>query len=86
MVFPTERVAIFVDGDFWHGYRFPRWRNALPAFWQKKIQANRLRDRRTFQQLRRRGWTVLRIWQHEIDADLSACASRVTRAVQTRME
>lgn len=77
IVFFSERLAIFIDGDFWHGYRFPAWRDALPVFWCKKISTNRDRDRRNFAKLRRMGWRVLRIWQHEIERDLAACINKI---------
>lgn len=73
------RIAVFVDGDFWHGYRFPQWCGSLAPFWQEKIAINRSRDRRNFQRLRRLGWVVVRVWQHEIEADLPACVSRIAR-------
>jgi DNA mismatch endonuclease (patch repair protein) len=60
------RVAIFVDGDFWHGYRFPQWESALPEFWKTKISKNRARDKRNFAALRRLGWKVIRIWGHQM--------------------
>ena len=66
-VLPDEGLVIFVDGDFWHGYQFPKWKARLSPFWQRKIQANRIRDRRTFGRLRRQRWKVLRLWQHEIE-------------------
>src|SRR5688500_10604715 len=61
LVFPTARLAVFIDGDFWHGYRFPQWRRKLSPFWQAKIATNRDRDRRNFRKLRRNGWTVMRV-------------------------
>lgn len=60
------RVAVFVDGDFWHGWRFPAWRHKLSPFWETKIAANRARDGRNFARLRRSGWRVVRIWEHQI--------------------
>jgi|SRR6267143_4029554 len=64
---PAERKAVFVDGDFWHGWRFPRWRNKLPSdFWKEKISANIRRDKRNFAKLRRQGWKVLRVWDHQL--------------------
>lgn len=84
LVFPTERVAVFVDGDFWHGYRFPQWCGTLPEFWQRKIENNRQRDRRTSAKLRRLGWKVVRIWGHELQKLPDACAERVTSAVKER--
>lgn len=64
---PARRLAVFIDGDFWHGYRYPAWRHKLPsAFWREKIERNRVRDRRNFAKLRRQGWRVLRVWEHEL--------------------
>lgn len=66
-VFPRRRVAVFVDGCFWHGCpqhgTKPRG-NA--AFWRRKFAANRARDRLVTRTLRRAGWRVLRIWEHEL--------------------
>lgn len=78
LVFTREKLAIFIDGDFWHGYRYPRWAQRLQPFWRAKIEANRRRDQRNFRRLRRAGWRVLRLWQHEIEGDVAACTKRVT--------
>lgn len=65
---PKRRRAVFLDGSFWHGYRYPSWRHKLPsAFWREKIERNRARDRRNFAKLRRQGWRVLRVWEHELE-------------------
>ncbi len=65
--FPARRVAVFVYGCFWHGC--PR-HGTLPKsnarFWREKIARNRERDREVNRELRRRGWRVLRIWEHEL--------------------
>ena|ERR1700722_20214093 len=79
IVFVRQGVAVFVDGDFWHGYRFPRWEGSLSEFWASKIQKNRKRDRRNFAKLRRLGWRVVRIWQHEVKKNLRASVHRVER-------
>ena len=84
VVFKPARVAVFVDGDFWHGYRFPLWQHTLSDFWRVKIGKNRERDRRNFRKLRRMGWRVIRLWQHQIERDLDACIERVTSAVRGR--
>lgn len=81
VVFSSARVAVFVDGRFWHGYRLPRWKAALPPFWQEKIEKNRRRDRRNFARLRRAGWIVIRIWDHDLDRRLGACVDRVVTAL-----
>src|SRR6185295_733936 len=62
IVLLKSKTVVFVDGDFWHGYRFPVWRKNVSDFWKVKIEKNRTRDRRNFQKLRRRGWKVIRIW------------------------
>ncbi|HJZ13797.1 MAG TPA: very short patch repair endonuclease [Acidobacteriota bacterium] len=66
IVFPKERVAIFVDGDFWHGWRLSTWEHKLSKFWRDKLRANRARDQRNFRRLRAGRWKVIRIWQHEL--------------------
>lgn len=82
IVFPRAKVAVFIDGDFWHGYRFPLWEHKLPDFWKEKIGKTRERDQRNFRKLRRMGWWVIRIWQHEIERDLEACLEKISKAVE----
>ena len=66
-VFRARRLAVFVDGCFWHGCPLHATRpKTNAAFWRDKIAANRTRDRLVTRTLRARGWTVLRIWQHEL--------------------
>jgi DNA mismatch endonuclease (patch repair protein) len=77
IVFTNKKIAIFIDGDFWHGYRFSTWQNKVPPFWQKKIGDTRLRDKHNFAKLRRLGWKVLRIWQHQIKRDINSCIARI---------
>jgi DNA mismatch endonuclease (patch repair protein) len=66
-VFRRQRVALFVDGCFWHGC--PR-HGTLPAgnrpFWRRKLAGNRTRDRRVNRALRRLGWRVVRVWEHAL--------------------
>lgn len=81
IVFPRERLAVFIDGDFWHGWRFPQWKGTITPFWQEKIEGNRRRDRRNFAALRRSGWYVLRIWGHEISHDPDGATARVIAAI-----
>jgi DNA mismatch endonuclease (patch repair protein) len=66
-VFRAKRIAVFVDGDFWHGHPT---KGQMPAtnrdFWQAKISRNKKRDRMVNQTLKKRGWTVVRIWQSDL--------------------
>lgn len=66
IAFPGKKVAVFIDGCFWHGCTEHR---NIPDhnrdWWQKKIDENRARDRDTDEKLREVGWTVFRFWEHE---------------------
>ena len=66
-VFPKLRLAVFVDGCFWHGCPLhatgPRTNS---EFWRKKLAGNKARDRLVTRRLRQAGWNVVRIWEHEL--------------------
>lgn len=82
LVFRRARVAVFVDGCFWHGcpqhFRPPKT-NA--EYWGRRIEANVRRRPEIEQALARAGWTAVRIWEHE---DVTEAASRVVEAVRSR--
>lgn len=65
--FRKKRLAVFVDGCFWHGcpkcYRLPKDNR---AYWKKKVESNRCRDRRVGRKLRETGWSTLRFWEHSL--------------------
>lgn len=64
---PRKRKAVFIDGDFWHGYQFNKLKKRLPKiYWLEKINKNILRDKKNRRQLQQKGWRVLRIWEHEL--------------------
>jgi DNA mismatch endonuclease (patch repair protein) len=77
IVLRRARIAIFIDGSFWHGWRFPLWKHKLSERWRLKITATRARDRRNFRKLRRLGWKVIRIWEHEIEKAPAKCVERI---------
>src|SRR5690242_13258131 len=77
IVFVRRRVVVFIDGDFWHGWRLPAWEHKLSDFWKAKLHANRRRDQRNFRTLRAGEWTVIRLWEHEIRTDPQRCVARV---------
>ncbi len=81
IVFRQHRVAVFIDGDFWHGWRLPTWEHKLSEFWKTKLRANRKRDQRNFKRLRATDWTVIRIWQHQIESDRIDCVRRILRVL-----
>jgi DNA mismatch endonuclease (patch repair protein) len=81
IVFRRAKVAVFLDGCFWHSC--PRHRTAAKAnaeWWSTKLAANRERDRRTTRELRRANWTVLRFWEH---TDPQRVLRRVLMALAT---
>lgn len=84
-VLRDSRIAIFVDGDFWHGWQFEKWRLKLSEPWEKKILENRRRDLRAHAALRRKGWKVVRVWEHQIKKDERLVFRRL-RAMLSRCE
>lgn len=83
-VFRRERVAVFVDGCFWHGCpRHGTQPRGNAAFWRRKLAGNRERDRRVTRTLRRLGWRVVRIWEHELQRQQQArVAAKIRRALK----
>ncbi len=63
---PNKKVAIFVDGDFWHGYDYKERKEKLPQYWKEKIERNMRRDRRYNRKLKREGWKIFRVWEHDL--------------------
>jgi len=76
IAFPGKRIAIFIDGCFWHGCEIHR---TVPksnrAWWQAKLDENRRRDRDTTEVLVEQGWTVLRFWEHDAPSDVVAAVA-----------
>lgn len=65
--FPKQKLAVFVDGCFWHGCpKHGTQPKGNKAFWQAKLEANKSRDRKVNRLLRANGWRVLRIWEHDL--------------------
>lgn len=80
---PRLKIALFVDGCFWHGCpRCNRPSKSNLAFWRKKLDDNERRDQRVAQRLRRTGWSVLRVWECRVEA--RSTVSRIRRAIEGR--
>jgi len=62
IVFTKYKIAVFVDGEFWHGKNFNDWRKNLTPFWQNKISDNITRDKKVRRELMTSGWHVIRLW------------------------
>ncbi len=81
IVFVNAKIAVFIDGDFWHGFRFPLWKHKIPPFWKRKIGKNRERDLKNFAKLRQMGWRVMRIWKHQVNEDLEGVVTKICAAM-----
>ena len=83
-IFRSARLAVFVDGCFWHGCLKHR---KIPAgnraFWKKKFAANKARDHRVNRELRRIGWRVIRIWEHDLAKRGAACIRKIQTALNS---
>jgi len=84
-VFARKRIAIFVDGCFWHGcpkcYRRP---HSSRRYWDAKVAGNMRRDDRIRNRLRRMGWRVLRIWEHELVTSPANCVKKIQRELAAK--
>lgn len=87
ILFPRERLAIFCDGDFWHGRDWPALRRKLqgranPGYWIPKIKSNIDRDKRQVEQLKRLGWTVVRVWESSISKDVDLVVDEISEVLR----
>ena len=75
---PSSKKAVFIDGDFWHGWRFEKIKQRLPnKYWKDKIANNIKRDRKNRLALKSEGWSVMRVWEHEIEKNEEAVAEKI---------
>lgn len=85
LCFFSERIAIFVDGCFWHGcpqhYSAPA-HNA--EFWANKVARNIARDKQADAVLEAEGWTVVRIWEHQLESDLAGIVTRIEALLKAK--
>lgn len=83
------KLAIFVDGEFWHGYNWSEKKTRIKSnrdYWIKKIEGNIQRDKRVNMVLKENGWTVLRYWQNEIKKDLDRCIYEIKKVIEDSLE
>jgi DNA mismatch endonuclease (patch repair protein) len=84
IVFPSERVAVFVQGCFWHGCpHHATWPKANAEWWRQKIDGNRQRDKDTDHRLADAGWVAVRVWEHE---SIDAAANNILWLVRDRQK
>lgn len=85
IAFLARKIAIFCDGDFWHGYNWEHAKNEIKSnqdFWIPKIERNIQRDAEVTAYLLAQGWTVFRFWGHEIEKDLGNCVSAISHRLR----
>lgn len=85
IVIEKFKVAIFVDGEFWHGYEWEKKREKIKtnrAFWIPKIERNMQRDREVNRQLKKMGYEVFRFWEHEVKKEIGVCIKKVLDFVE----
>lgn len=82
IVLPSKKIAIFCDGDFWHGKHFKRENINYKKFWKNKIKANIIRDKKVNTKLRKDGWKVIRFWKSEILKNLDRCVDTIEQTLE----
>lgn len=83
LAFGRARIAVFVDGGFWHGHPSRYWQGRSGPYWDAKIARNQARDARVDEELQAMGWATMRLWDFEVVADAAAAANRVLNAVRS---
>lgn len=85
VAFPSRKVAVFIDGCFWHGCpEHATWPKQNAEFWREKIEANQRRDADTNARLQSLGWTVLRFWSHESPAKAAQVVAHLVALADTK--
>jgi DNA mismatch endonuclease, patch repair protein len=94
IVFPSKKVAVFVDGDYWHArvlqekgsraFRATVKKKATRSYWLAKLRRNVERDRAATNTLRKAGWLVVRLWESDTKRDVQRAAERIARALRRR--
>jgi DNA mismatch endonuclease, patch repair protein len=82
IAFTKQRVAVFVDGCFWHACpQHATWPHANSDWWRQKLERNKQRDTETDECLKSKGWTVVRVWEH---ADVDVALEEVLEVLPAR--
>ena len=76
-----KKILVFCDGDFWHGYRYAKKKKPPKKFWRDKIERNMERDRKVTRKLRVDGWSVVRLWEHDIEMSPEKCVGKIRRCL-----
>lgn len=84
-IFPSAKVAVFVDGCFWHSCpQHLQQPQTNYGFWEAKLKKTIARDETVTRKLQEAGWLVLRFWEHELDYSIEGCVARIRAALDLR--
>lgn len=86
VVFRRAKVAVFIDGEFWHGKGFDSWQSGLSEPWRKKISGNMERDRAVDGTLEAMGWQTLHLWGRDVMKDPDGCVKAILMVRECRLE
>jgi len=85
IIFPKQKIAIFCDSHFWHGYKFNQTlKQKIKTnrnYWVNKIEKNIKRDKIVTKRLKNEGWIVIRIWEHQIQNKLDFCVQKIEKYI-----
>ena len=76
-----KKLLVFCDGDFWHGYQYAKKKKPPKKFWRDKIERNMGRDRKVTRKLRADGWSVVRLWEHDIEKRPESCVRKIRKSL-----
>jgi len=83
ILFRRKKIAVFIDSDFWHGnpghFKMPK---SNMRYWKAKISRNRSRDKEVTDTLRKSGWKVIRIWEHDVYKNFSKSVARIVKCLK----
>jgi len=83
-VIVQSKIAIFCDGDFWHGYKFEEKKKPAKKYWRNKIEYNMARDKKISRNLRYMDWSVLRFWEHDIEKKSEFCIKKIAKKIKSK--
>ena len=89
IVFTKEKVVVFCDSEFWHGFNWETKKNDIKSnkeFWIPKIERNMQRDQEVTEKLTADGYIVLRFWGKQIEKDLDGCCQTIVKAIEERRQ
>lgn len=84
IVFVNKKIAIFLDGDFWHGYTLSTGHKLPRKYWLPKIRKNIRRDQEVRKMLTRMGWKVLRFWEHHVEKNPEKVITKIYKIINSR--